>query len=118
MTKNDDGEIIEEYSLEILMESCFDFANEISELQTVGKAINYRVLATPKFHVEIVCEGVEYTWTFSKNWYRRQPLVEKKKKEKFQKIGETIVEQSICYSCNGKKVLLSCESLNLRVSHI
>ena len=84
--KNDDGEIIEEYSLEILIESCLDFANEISELQTVGEAIDCRILATPKFHAEIASEGVEYTWAFAKNWYRRQPLEEKRKKETFQKL--------------------------------
>lgn len=66
------------------MESCLDFANEISELQTVGEAIDCRVLATPKFHAEIAGEGVEYTWAFSKNWYRRQPLEEKRKKKHFK----------------------------------
>ena len=43
------------------MESCLDFANEISELQTVGEAIDCHVLATPKFHAEIAGEGVAST---------------------------------------------------------
>ena len=73
------------------MASCLDFANDISELQSIGDEIKVRVFATPKFHAEIAGEGVEFTWAFSKGWYRRQPLSEKRKKETFQEL----VKQSL-----------------------
>ena len=37
ISRDDNGEIIDDRSLVILMASCLDFANEISELQSVGK---------------------------------------------------------------------------------
>ena len=37
-----------------------------------------------KFHADIVGEGVEYTWIFSKNWYYQQPLEGKQNKDTSQ----------------------------------
>ena len=39
ISRDDNGEIIDDRSLVILMASCLDFANEISELQSVGEKI-------------------------------------------------------------------------------
>jgi hypothetical protein len=45
-----DGAVDEELSLQCLMESCLDFANEITELQSMGEKMGVRVISTTKFH--------------------------------------------------------------------
>ena len=57
ISTDDDGEIIDDRSLVILMASCLDFANEISELQSVGEEMGIEVMLTPKFHCEQVKES-------------------------------------------------------------
>jgi len=50
------------YSLESLMESCLDFANEITELVAKGNEFGVQVIVTPNYHAEIAGEGIEYSW--------------------------------------------------------
>ena len=38
----------------------------------------------PKCHSELAGEGIEYSWGFANNFYRRLPLKEKRKKECFR----------------------------------
>lgn len=56
-----------EYSLLSLMESCLDFANKITELQSMGKEPGVEVMITPKFHADIAGEGIEYAWGVAKS---------------------------------------------------
>ena len=78
-----DGAVDEELSLQCLMESCLDFANEITELQSMGEKMGVRVILTTKFHVEMAGERIEYLWGVSKSWYRSKPLKLKWKKASF-----------------------------------
>jgi hypothetical protein len=66
-----------------MMESCLDFANEITELQPVGEKMGVRVISTTKFHAEMAGEGIECLWGVSKSWYRSKPLELKLKKASF-----------------------------------
>ena len=81
--KDDTGAVDEELSLQCLMESCLDFANEITELQSMGEKMGVRVISTTKFHAEMAGEGIEYLWGVSKLWYRSKPLKLKSKKASF-----------------------------------
>jgi hypothetical protein len=79
-----DGAVDEELSLlQCLMESCLDFGNEITELQSVGESMGVRVILTTKFHVEMAGERIEYLWGVSKLWYCSKPLKLKSKKASF-----------------------------------
>ena len=77
------GAVDEELSLQCLMESCLDFANEMTELQSMGEKMGVRVISTTKFHAEMAGEGIEYLWGVAKSWYRSKPLHLKWKKASF-----------------------------------
>ena len=78
ISTDDDGKVIEDRSLVILMASCLDFANEISQLQAIGTQMGSEVMLTPKFHCEMAGEGIEYAWGVSKSIYRSKKLADKK----------------------------------------
>ena len=78
-----DGTVIPELSLQHLLENCTDFANEISQLEHVGKSLGVRVLITTKYHAKYAGEGIEYSWGYSKSGFRRHPLSAKKGKDNF-----------------------------------
>mmetsp|Transcript_73807 Transcript_73807/g.213587 ORF Transcript_73807/g.213587 Transcript_73807/m.213587 type:complete len:685 (+) Transcript_73807:660-2714(+) len=71
---DDDDRIIESLSLKFLMESCHDFQNEITQLQTVASSYGVRVEMTPKYHAEIAGCGIEYSWGAAKSRYRQIPI--------------------------------------------
>ena len=52
--------MIPELSLARLMENCFDFANEMYQLEFVCKSLGVMAVITTKFHAEYAGEGVEY----------------------------------------------------------
>jgi hypothetical protein len=83
MKKDETGAVDEEFSLHCLMESCLDFANETTELQSMGEKMGVRVISTTKFHAEMAGEGIEYLWGVAKSWYRSKPLHLKSKKASF-----------------------------------
>ena len=56
-----DGTIVPEFSLLYILENYTDFANEISQLEYVGKSLGIRVLITTKYHAEYAGEEVEYS---------------------------------------------------------
>jgi hypothetical protein len=58
----DSGEIIDEYSLRAMMESCLDFAEEETRLQQIAKAYDCIIKYTPKYHAEIAGVRIEYSW--------------------------------------------------------
>jgi hypothetical protein len=68
--KDDDGEVMDDFSLEVLMASCLDFANEITEMEARGETMGIRVVSTTQFHCELAGEGIEYDWACVKGWYR------------------------------------------------
>ena len=71
-------------SLKFLLGSCTDFAEEEMLLQSKGSALGVLVDHTPKCHCELAGEGIEYSWGCTKNFYRQQPLKDKRKKESFR----------------------------------
>ena len=73
------GEPIEDLSLSVLMASCLDFANEVTELQAVGREMKIEVLLTPKYHCEMAGEGIEFAWGVAKAKYRSKLLLAEKK---------------------------------------
>jgi hypothetical protein len=47
--KDDVGAVDEEFSLQCILASCLDFANQTTELQTMGEKMGVRVIATKIF---------------------------------------------------------------------
>ena len=81
--RDESGEIIEEYSLRAMMESCLDFAEEETRLQQIAKEYDCIVKYTPKYHAEIAGVGIEYSWGAAKSHFRRIPLEGKRTKQLF-----------------------------------
>jgi hypothetical protein len=84
--KDDEGEVIDDYSLDVLMASCLDFADEITEIEARGETMGIRVVSTTKFHAELAGEGIEYAWACVKGWFQAQPLNLKKTKNSFHEL--------------------------------
>ena len=71
-----------------LMEACTDFEEEQTLLQKMVQNMSDRpgqfsLDRSPKCHCELAGEGIEYAWGCAKNWYRNQPMSEKKGKKNF-----------------------------------
>jgi hypothetical protein len=73
------GSTINETSLWYLLGNCEDFIKEESMLQYYGWQMGILVDWMPKCHCELAGEGIEYSWTASKNKYRMVPVTVKKK---------------------------------------
>ena len=83
-TKDLLGNIIPGTNLVELMESCQDFLSEVTLLQEILGRLGVIVHRSPKCHAELAGEGIEYSWGFAKNFYRRLPICEKRTKDKFK----------------------------------
>jgi hypothetical protein len=83
LIKRDDKGIVVDESLEVMLASCLDFADEITELQAKGEEMVLRVIPSTKFHAETAGEGIEYLWGVGKGWYSLKPLELKRKKASF-----------------------------------
>ena len=94
-TTDDEGNINLEYSMLYLIESCLDFAFEITQLQYIGRLLGAEVYITPKFHAEVAGEGVEYSWALSKSHYRRLPLRLKKTRKEFKELVKASIARNI-----------------------
>jgi hypothetical protein len=66
------------------MAQCPDFRDEETALQFLGRTIGVTVDCTPKFHAELAGEGIEYSWGFAKQLYRRKPVKLKKGRANFK----------------------------------
>ena len=84
---DDDDRIIESLSLKFLMESCHDFQNEVTQLQTIASAYGVKVEMTPKYHAKIAGCGIKYSWGAAKSRYWQIPLKKKEKKADFKEAG-------------------------------
>ena len=78
------GNIIPGTNLKELMENAPDFLNEVTLLQEKLSTLGVTVHRSPKCHAELAGEGIEYSWGFCKNAYRRLPICEKRTKDKFK----------------------------------
>ena len=90
-----DGKLVPELSLVHMLETCTDFANETSQLEYVGKELGVRVIITTKYHAEYAGEGIEYSWGYSKSFYRRHPLSAKKGKENFINLVDRCISRDL-----------------------
>jgi hypothetical protein len=88
---DDDNRVIENFSLKLLLETCHDFQNEVTQLQNVASMYGFKVAMTPKYHAEIAGCGIEYSCGAAKSRYRRIPMERKRKKADFR----TAVESSL-----------------------
>ena len=61
------GKIDLQYSLRSLLGNCRAFKDEETALQFIGTQLGVTILLTPKFHAELACEGVEYSWAHLKS---------------------------------------------------
>ena len=86
------GKILPEYEPYVLldlMKKCPIFMSEPSAMESLFVKISnsstckMSLLTSPKYHCEIVGEGIEYNWGLLKKHYRRTPLVDKQTKAKF-----------------------------------
>ena len=84
--KDSYGFVDKSFSLKQIMANTTDFQNEESLLQSKGRELGVLVDRSPKCHCEIAGEGIEYSWGFSKNRYRRLPLKNKRKKDEFRNL--------------------------------
>ena len=65
------GNVISETSLDMLLSKCTDFLEEKSLLQLNLEKLGAKCYRSPKFHCELVGEGIEYSWGNAKLAYRR-----------------------------------------------
>ncbi len=84
-----------QFSLKHLLGSSRDFEEEESLLQAQGRSLSVTVDRTPKCHCELAGEGIEYSWGCAKNFYRQQPIREKRKKENFRNTVRTCISQQV-----------------------
>ena len=104
--KDINGDVIEASSLKHLIANLPDFKAEITLLQYRATQLDVRIECSPKYHPEIAGEGIEFAWGYSKNAYRREPLKDKKSKEKFRTLVDKvtgIVDKDICRKF-GKRI--------------
>jgi len=74
---------------------CTDFAEEVPQLEAIGKKLGCSVIITTKYHAEYAGEGIEYSWGLAKCFYRRQPLSKKKKKANFFALVDQCLSQEL-----------------------
>ena len=75
-----------QFSLRHLFPECTDFREEETALQYLGRQLGVTVQLTPKFHAELACEGVEYSWAHAKAYYPRVPVSRKRGRENFKQL--------------------------------
>jgi hypothetical protein len=117
---DDAGLIVKEYSLEHLLATCTDFANEQTQLEYVCSRLGVRVLITTKYHAEYAGEGIEYSWGAAKAIYRRYPLHSKKGKENFLGLVSKCISRKVLtvdlirkYSRRARNYMLTYKSLEI-----
>ena len=84
--KDDNQNVMKEYSLNHLIRQCEDFVHEKTLLQYYGEELGSTIDRSPKCTPEVAGDGIEFDWAMAKLWYRMQPLENKKKKDNFKKL--------------------------------
>ena len=108
-----DGTLDLSKSLLHMLGECLDFKQEISALQHLGSQLGIQIDHTPKFHAELAGEGIEYAWAVSKNWYRKQPLTQKKGLQKFKDLvkkanGLDVITEQSANKCSRRARAYIC----------
>jgi hypothetical protein len=115
---NDEGFVVKDCSLSILMGSCSDFANEKSQLEYVCQSLGIEALITMKYHTKYAGEGIEYSWGASKLVYHKYPFACKKGKANFDSLvakcisRDLLTTERICkFSRRARSYMLTSSSL-------
>ena len=87
------GERDLKYSIRKILADCEDFKNENTHLQVMADALGVIVDFTPKYHCELAGEGIEYTWGFSKNRYRKAEFGRKKRRGTFESLVNEVISR-------------------------
>ena len=70
----------------LIMSNLKDFEAQETMLQLKAKEMGLFMDQTPKCHCEeLAGEGIEYAWGCAKNYFRRQPLKDKRGKDNFRR---------------------------------
>jgi hypothetical protein len=77
------GNLIPNTLLRMMKNALTDFIEEETLLQFHGKMLGVIVDWTPKCHLEVAGEGIEYSWGCSKGKYCWLPLSDKRRKDNF-----------------------------------
>jgi hypothetical protein len=77
------GILVEESSINLLMQKQSDFTSELTLLQYYGSQLGVLVDRTPKCYPEIAGDGIAYVWALAKLYYWYQPLSMKRSKGLF-----------------------------------
>jgi hypothetical protein len=83
-SKDSMGAIRKDTSLRHLMSNLKDFEVQETMLQVKAAEMGILLDRTPKCNCELAGEGIEYAWGCAKNFYRRQPLKDKRGTETFR----------------------------------
>jgi hypothetical protein len=117
---DDAGFPVKEFSLEMMLDSCVDFANETTQLEYICKSLGAEALITTKYHAKYAGEGIEYSWGAAKAMYRRYPLASKKGKEKCVDLVLKCTSQEVLttemirkFSCRARSYMLSYKALEI-----
>ncbi len=80
------GNIDLQFSIRYLLSEYTNFKEEETALQCLGTQMGVTVQLTPKFHAELAGEGVEYSRSHAKAFYRRVSVSKKKDSENFKQL--------------------------------
>ena len=95
-SKDKHGNINNSFSLLHIMSECEDFSNETTLLQDTLAKRDVSIIRTPKCHPELAGEGIEYSWGFAKNAYRKFLIERKSTKGKFlQSVKSVLSRESL-----------------------
>ena len=79
------------------MSECINFKEEKSALEDLFDKLSVKggnkifLLESPKYHPEVVGEGIELTWGYLKRYFRSLPLEKKQGRKKFENAGKESV---------------------------
>jgi hypothetical protein len=81
------GVLLKETSINYLMQKQTDFVHELTLLQYYAEKLGCTTLdQSPKCHLELAGDGIEYIWAMAKIYYRNQPLKRKRTKHGFHSL--------------------------------
>jgi len=83
-SKDSMGAIRKDTSLRHMMSNLKDFEVQETMLQIKAAEMGILLDRTPKCHCKLAEEGIEYAWGCAKNYYRQQPMKEKRGTETFR----------------------------------
>ena len=81
---------VKDEAIRTKLNTCKDFATEISQMQFIAKQLGVEVTMTPKAHPELAGQGIEYSWGYAKLMFRKNNT-NGTSKEKAQRLESNVV---------------------------